>query len=359
VVACKKVPIEVVIVVDDIDSVIQNYDSIKIFRSTIDEGGPYEELTCRVTRPKLQTEVTIYTYEDESGSSKYWYRFSFYNSDTLAESAQSDPEPGELHPALQIVDVEDLKTNYLYGLDLTDDAGNPYPDSLYATFIKSAVDSLEHKLAIKIKRTDYTEERHDFYRDDYENYIFVKLNQKPVISVEEVKLVLPGEQTVMTFDQDWIHLQRESGQVQMVPGVGSAGSILIGAGGAWLPFIYGHNRFIPDAFRVTYTAGFGRRTSATAVSPPDPDLDTVPDDIVDVIGKIASFGPLNIAGDLLGGAGIASQSIGIDGLSQSFNTTSSATNAGYGARLLQYSKELKEMIPILRRTYRGIGLVVV
>jgi hypothetical protein len=145
----------------------------------------------------------------------------------------------------------------------------------------------------------------------------------------------------------------------MVPGVGSAGSILLGAGGAWLPFIYGANRFIPDAFRVTYTAGFGRRTSSTAVSPQDPDLDTVPDDIVDVVGKMASFGPLNIAGDLLGGAGIASQSIGLDGLNTSFSTTSSATNAGYGARLLQFSKELKEVIPILRKTYRGLGLTVV
>lgn len=351
-------PITTTIIVENIATVMESYDQIQIHRSTT-ESGTYVELTDAQTRLVLAAGQTVYDHIDSSGSPTYWYKFRYYNSVSTAEGSFSDAAIGEKDSALDIISVLDLKTNYLFGLDLTDDNGTPYPDSLYAFFIKSAVSSLEHKLDIKIKRTDYEDERHDFYRDDYESYIFIKLNHHPVISVQVATLVLPGEQTVMTFDQDWIHVQRESGQVQMVPGVGSAGSILLGAGGAWLPFIYGGSRFIPDAFRITYTAGFGRRTIATAVSPSDPDLDTIPDDIVDVVGKMASFGPLNIAGDLLGGAGIASQSVGIDGLSQSFSTTSSATNAGYGARLLQYSKELKEVIPTLRKTYKGIALTIV
>lgn len=157
-------------------------------------------------------------------------------------------------------------------------------------------------------------------------------------------MVLPGEQVVQTFDSDWIHVQKESGQLQLVPGTGSAGSILLGAAGAYISMIYRNNRFIPDAFRVDYTAGF--------------EPGQVPPVIKDVIGKKASFGPLNIAGDLLGGAGIASQSISIDGLSQSFNTTSSATNAGYGARLIQYEREIKEVLPMLEKYYRGLKLAV-
>jgi len=108
--------------------------------------------------------------------------------------------------------------------------------------------------------------------------------------------------------------------------------------------IHRNNRFVPDVFRVDYTAGF--------------EAGKVPADIIDLIGKKASFGPLNIAGDLLGGAGIASQSVSVDGLSQSFNTTSSATNAGYGARLVQYSKEIKELLPMLEKYYKGIRMVV-
>ncbi len=85
----------------------------------------------------------------------------------------------------------------------------------------------------------------------------------------------------------------------------------------------------------------------------------MPPVLVELVGKYASFGPLNIAGDLLGGAGIASQNISLDGLSTGFSTTSSATNSGFGARLLIYRGEIKDWIPTLMRYYKGPKLVVV
>ncbi len=72
----------------------------------------------------------------------------------------------------------------------------------------------------------------------------------------------------------------------------------------------------------------------------------------------AAIGPLNIAGDLIAGAGIANKSISLDGLSQSIGTTSSATNSGYGARILQYEKQMKHMLEGLRTHYTGIQMVV-
>jgi hypothetical protein len=257
-----------------------------------------------------------------------------------------------------VITVEELKTFYLFGLDLTDDAGNEMPDTLYQHFIDSAIDWVEKKLDIAIAPKSITEERHDFYRDDYNSYIFLEANLFPVIHVEEVRFVLPSEEEIYNFDIDWIHLQREAGQINIVPGAGSASTLLMGAAGHWLPYIYGRNKFIPDAFRIKYKAGFGTPTSNFS-GVADPRLDCLPKALKDVVGMIASFGPLNIAGDLLGGAGIASQSIGIDGLSQSFNTTSSATNAGYGARLVQYNKQLKDMIPTLIRYYKGLRIRVV
>jgi hypothetical protein len=72
----------------------------------------------------------------------------------------------------------------------------------------------------------------------------------------------------------------------------------------------------------------------------------------------ASMGALNIAGDLIAGAGIATKSLSMDGLSQSISTTASATNAGYGARILQYNKEIDERMKNLRNYYLGIQMVV-
>jgi hypothetical protein len=70
------------------------------------------------------------------------------------------------------------------------------------------------------------------------------------------------------------------------------------------------------------------------------------------------MGPLNIAGDLIAGAGIATKSLSMDGLSQSISTTASATNAGYGARILQYNKHIEESMKTLKAYYTGISMVV-
>jgi len=333
------------IVVGNVASVIETFTQLKIYRSITGVDGVYTELTGPLTRLALEASTTLYEYVDLAGDPDYYYKSSYYNPTGPLESSPSDPIQGEGDAALDIVSVSDLKTNYLFGLDLTNDEGTPYPDSLYESFIKSAVSWLEHRLDLPITPRTITGEKHDYYRDDYNKYIWMKLHESPVIAVDEVRMVLPGEQIVQVFEPEWVHVQQESGQLQLVPGAGSAGSILLGAAGAYIPIVYGSNRFIPDAFRVDYTAGF--------------ESGKVPPLIVDVIGKKASFGPLNIAGDLLGGAGIASQAISIDGLSQSFNTTSSATNSGYGSRILQYSREIKEVLPMLERYYKGIRLAIV
>mgnify|MGYP000160127553 FL=1 len=85
----------------------------------------------------------------------------------------------------------------------------------------------------------------------------------------------------------------------------------------------------------------------------------MPMDLINLTGKLATFGPLGIAGDLILGAGIAAQSIGVDGLSQSISSTSSATNAGYGARILQYQKEIADSVKKLKLVYDEIRMVVV
>ena len=79
-------------------------------------------------------------------------------------------------------------------------------------------------------------------------------------------------------------------------------------------------------------------------------------DLINLVGKLATFGPLGIAGDLILGAGIAAQSLGVDGLSQSISSTSSATNAGYGARILQYSKEITETVKKIKLVYDEVKL---
>lgn len=348
-------PIIIDIAVPDVNDVMVNFDCIQVWRSTTGPSGTYAEVSDQNTRPRLVTDRTEYRFTDPNGAQGFYYKFRYYNSVTQAADTYSDAERGAPDPALQVISIEELKEIYLFGVDLTRDDGTPYPNSMLAHYIKAAVDWLEKELQLPIIPRRYVEECHDYYKEDYNKYIWLKLLNSPVIGVEECKLVLPGEQVVKVFERDWLHLERHDGQLQMVPGTGTAGTILLGASGAWLPLVYGNNKFIPDAFRVTYEAGFGRPSDPDAVSRPDPELDYFPQNIKHCIGMTAAIGPFNIAGDMIAGAGIATKSIGIDGLSQSIGTTASATNAGYGARIIEYQKEIKAMLPSLKRYYGKSG----
>jgi hypothetical protein len=369
-----KHPVTLEIEVDDIDDQLAaGYTQIEIHRSTSGSTGAFEEVTSSTTRPALVANQTHYTFEDVDGSPAYWYKYQFRNDAGTLLSGFNTPFQ-VTDSALQICSIEDLKTFYLLGIDLTDDNGVPFPDSLFQHYIIEAVDHWEKELDIAIRPLVIedepgSEEQQDYFREDYNNYIWIELNYFPVVEVTSVQLVLPGEAVVQIFNREWIHIERAAGQVQLVPGTGTAGTILLGASGAWIPLIYGNNRYIPNVFRIAYRAGFGRpspgATDPTAgltgpKSVADPILDRgVPRDIKHLIGMRAALGPLNIAGDLIVGAGIASQSIGIDGLSQSVSTTSSATNAGYGARIIQYQKDIKALEKSLKDYYKGIRMRIV
>jgi hypothetical protein len=332
----------VTVVVSDIAAVLSvPFDRIKVYRSTTGEGGVYAEITDASTRIPLAAGKQIYEYIDSAGDETYYYKTSYYNSSTTAESSLSDAVLGESDPALDILTPQELKDYYLFGLDLTNDDGDPYPDPLYRFYISYGVDRVEKELDINLLTRSFTE-RHDYYRQDYLRYVQLKTLELPVLSVESVKIIL-AEQTVATFQSEWIHPYKPAGHVHILPGLDALNTVLLGQTGSWLHLLAGYADFIPDAFEVAYSAGFL----------------SIPPVLKELVGKFAAFGPLNIAGDLLGGAGIASQSIGLDGLSQSFNTTSSSTSAGYGARLIQYEKEIKALVPKLRSYYHPVSLEVV
>lgn len=331
------------IVINNIPRVRQLFDQIKVYRSTDSTDGIdgiYTELTTPGTRIALLTEGRNYTFLDRNGQATFWYRIAYYNSRTQEESPPSAAQLGVPSPALSILSVEELKTNYLFGLDLTDDSATPFPDSLFQFFIESATQYVQDKLDVTLPITIILDEKHDFIRQDYNKYIWMQLLNIPVQSVERIRLILPTNQTVLEYDPTWVHVDNEAGHVEIVPG---AGQLTLGQTGAFLPLVFGGQDYLPQAFHIDYTCGFQK----------------VPADIRDCIGMIASFGPLNIAGDLIGGPGIASQSISLDGISQSINTTSSPSFAGYGARILQYQKILKDLWPVLKGKYHPFRMVVV
>ena len=71
--------------------------------------------------------------------------------------------------------------------------------------------------------------------------------------------------------------------------------------------------------------------------------------------KWASIKALASVGDGLL-AGFSSSSISLDGLSESFSSTQSATSAYFGARIKQYQDEIKEWLKTNRYKFSNIPL---
>lgn len=143
------------------------------------------------------------------------------------------------------------------------------------------------------------------------------------------------------------------------------------AGGSFTATVNGINKAtgVLDSEVLTWSATERRAQStvkefttadidfAEAVTSVDPTFNVtskwpVPADIIDCIAMTAAMLPLDIAGDLIIGAGIASKSISIDGLSTSVGTTSSAENSGYSARIKSFQKRYKETIKAIKRRWR-------
>lgn len=280
-------------------------------------------------------------YVDMAGTDTTFYSFS-YLDDRNSPVVESQRYVCNAFGIPIDVTPDYVRQNFLFGLDLTDDFKNTLPDSLYWHGIWSAYHWLEQTLGIDIlprTRVDYL----DFYGSDYLQYIFLKLQHYPV---QEITTDIQGRYygNTISFPKDWIRLKKEKGILNLVPVSGTFMSFIIGQGGGILPLL-NNTSFVPQFWIVNYKTGF---------APGE-----LPYNLRDVICKRACFMPLNILGDLVGGVAIASKSIGLDGFSQSINTTNSAENAGYSGRLRQYERELKEDLPMLKNYWSRISATVI
>lgn len=337
--------ITVAVIDENIDSAIEaGYDRLIVEKSS-DGGLTYQEITKLSERPVLTKGQTTLKFVDRRGDPSALYRTRYVITCGEFEGQQSDPSSpiaGEGLAIRRILTVPQLKDRYLFGVNFTRDDGTALPDAVFQHYILQSVRWIEKQLDIPILPTVFIE-KHDYYRGDYQAFSMIRLDNYPVIDVEEFRVQYPSGQNVIVFPPEWYRLNKPEGHLQVVPTAGTLSNILIGQGGSFLPAIYSGMDYLPQLFEVTYTAGF--------------EEGQVPDDILDLIGMFASLGPFNIFGDLIAGAGIATISLSMDGLSQNIGTTSSATNAGYGARIIQYLKQVKEQIPNLRRYYKGIRMV--
>ena len=316
-----------------------------------------------------------------------------------------------------------LKSRFLYGVDLTDDNGDPFPDALYVRSLTNAVEWMQSQLGIVIDTITGVEEFHDGEWKDGEAWWPFRLDRRPLQRVTEFAITY-GQNEPAVLPVAWVKpVNLTHGQFHLVPTQDNLNNSFIIAG---LPYIMGSlfqpRQYVPGYFRVTYDAGFCFQNGDVTALDGETFVDVVfsdsfafpttqygvevsfngrqedqngavglsvsnktktgfrinlrtapaggvasihwfasdmPGNMVQAIGLKAALTPLDVAGDLIVGAGIASKSISMDGLSMNINTTSSATNAGYGARVGQYERELKAIMGSLRKRWQIMNVSMV
>lgn len=102
-------------------------------------------------------------------------------------------------------------------------------------------------------------------------------------------------------------------------------------------FIAPYSRDMQDIFMIDYTTGYEKASH-------------VPDDLRWLIKKLSAINLMATYGDGKFAA-VASRSVSLNSVSESISTTMSATSAAFGARILQYQKEIKEWLAVNKQKY--------
>jgi hypothetical protein len=102
-------------------------------------------------------------------------------------------------------------------------------------------------------------------------------------------------------------------------------------------FLNPYNRNFQSIFMIDYTTGYEN-------------CQDVPDELRYIIKKIAAITLMATYGDGKMSA-VASRSVNLNSVSESISTTMSATSAAFGARMLQYDKQIKDWFRQNRSKY--------
>jgi hypothetical protein len=235
----------------------------------------------------------------------------------------------------------ELRDLYFYGIHLTAKDGTTISDSTYDTIISSAQKKIEAMFAIKLT-PQIIQESISFYRDDFEAFGYVR-SSYPIVQCFKLDGYV-GTIKQIDYPVEWLSI-RASGdgetfyrQLYLVPNQGAAQSGSLVYNGI-VPYlgILGYS-ILPNYWQFTYCTGYSK----------------LPYDLLDLIGKMAAVDVFAIAGDLILNPGISSQSLGIDGLSQSASISS---GSAFQNRIKQYQKDIDEQTKILRSKYKGITML--
>lgn len=248
---------------------------------------------------------------------------------------------------------------YMFGLKIVDpDTKQELDDSVYEHLIDTKIPYAEQQLGIAILPRIVANERHDYYANDFMHYNYIQTYERPILQVNSVEMMY-NNQRLEKFPTSWLKVYTRTGEIEINPAVIVGDSNVLNGGEAYmngtqaissaplwgLPGIASTD-VVPQALQYTYVAGMlpPKRRGITR------DWE-VPLDLVQLIAKYVLRELLEIWGDLIIGAGIAGESLSVDGISESTTTTQSAMYTGGAARIKLIDDTIASLEQGLRNRY--------
>ena len=269
-----------------------------------------------------------------------------------------------------LISLEDIKSTWLFGLTgIMDGQGQVMGDPQIISCRDLAISMLEHDLDLAFQPRHEIEMK-DYDANAYMDWGFLQLNRIPVISIvrfravylADTKLVtLPDNsqveeiyETALEIPPAWLRIDLDTGVVRLIPTNKFPARLQVDSVGSFFPELFRRHSMVPSLWQISYYWGF--KDGA------------VPMIINLAIGLLTSILVMNTVGDIFPlGSGIASASIGLDGLSQSIQTTASAENTTLSARIKNYQALLygdkthgvTGIIETLRNYYKGATINII
>lgn len=256
---------------------------------------------------------------------------------------------------------DDLRYTYLWGTDFKATNGQYFTDEQTQYFIDAAITELERELNICIRKRvircepdkrnlvrttkfaqgDYDEEEpyYKYKQEEINSRGMITTRRRPIIKVTKCELVNIGGGSMDLLPSTYI--EKKKGVINFMKRPWRRSDTYTDV--AKVLFPYGEQTFRSYMYyAVDYEAGY--ETS-----------DDIPDDLRQIIAKVAAISLLNVIGDGLM-SGFSSSSLSMDGMSESFSSTQSATSAYFGARIAVYQKEVQDYIKANKYKFNHIPI---
>jgi hypothetical protein len=247
-----------------------------------------------------------------------------------------------------VISPEELISLYFYGISTRAKDGSEISMDSLRMYIMTAQQEIEKFLEIRFNK-QFVEHTQTYFKDDYWGGFPILNTKLPVTKALSFIGFLNGIEQIK-YPLDWLNIKKDSEghyykKIHLIP-TGSTTSranadIILTGITAYLGLTsYGQ---VPNYFSLQYITGY--------------DYDQIPLDLVNIVGKMAAISVFAMLGDIiLGHPGITGISLGMDGLSQSINSTMTAGNHGYAARCKQYAEEIETTLKRLRLFYKSLNI---